>query len=399
MTTPPPFDAKPFEAIPFRLARHLRKDLSRVGEEIIRELHEDEPDWCDPAAAARVRERVMTGLVNFADLLEDPHGAWARQVQSYIDLGKRMAREGRGLDELHHALRQAGRAMFRSVKDELDALDIDRLTIGLLADAQFSYMDAVTAAVRVGHESEGEASPEVLARRRAALISLLLTEPGPDREAIQQAAEKARWMVPKTVSAAVLAPRDRSHHAPRLLPDGLIVDWGRNQPCILIPDPDGPGRNNLLAPLLRDWTVIVGMPVPVERAAESHRWARETLSLVDRGVIDDDRLVHCADHVTTLVMFGAKNLLDAMATTRLAPLDDLPVVQRERLTETLLSLLSHNFNATEAGRRMHVHPQTVRYRFRQLEKLFGKDLSDPQRCLEIEMILRTRSVLSRAAAV
>ncbi|GAA3240969.1 helix-turn-helix domain-containing protein [Actinocorallia longicatena] len=394
--TPPPFDARPFEAIPFRLARHLRIDLVRVGEEIVKELHQAETEWADPAVGARVREGVMGGLNHFAELAEDPHGGWARLSPGYVEMGKRLAREGRSPDEVHHALRQAGRAMWRSVKDVLDTLDIDRKTIGLLADAQFSYMDAVTAAVRFGHESEGEASPEVLARRRASLLSLLLAEPRPDRESVAGAADKARWTVPGTVAAAVLSPRDRSQQTPRLLPDGLLVDWGRNQPCVLIPDPEGPGRASLLKPLLREWIVVVGMPVPVERAAESHRWARETLALVERGVIDGDRLVHCADHVTTLVMFGAKNLLDAMATTRLAPLDGLPLVQRERLTETLLSLLSHNFNATEAGRRMHVHPQTVRYRFRQLEKLFGPDLSDPQRCLEIEMILRTRHALGRA---
>lgn len=393
----PTLDAAPFEALPPRLARHLRADLARVGEEVVRELRAAEPAWTDAAAAARVRERVMGGLAHFTELVEDPVGAWARLAPWYGDLGRRMAREGRGLDEVHHALRQAGRAVWRSVKGVLEDLDIDRPTIGLLADAQFTYMDAVAAAVRNGHEAEGEASPEVLNRRRSALLSLLLSGGPVEPEELTEAAARARWAVPATVAAAVLAPRDKAHQPPRLLPDGLIVDWGRAQPCVLVPDPDGPGRARLLDPLLREWHVVVGMTVPVDRAAESHRWARETLGLVERGVVAEEGVVRCADHVPTLVMFGAKNLLDTMAATRLAPLDGLPSVQRERLTETLLAMLSHNFNATEAGRRMHVHPQTVRYRLRRLEALFGDALYDPARQLELHLLLFARATAAASS--
>ncbi|WP_106400402.1 helix-turn-helix domain-containing protein [Actinocorallia populi] len=380
-----PLDVSSFEALPSRLVLHLRADLDRMAADLLRELEGGVP-------SERLRERVMSGLAHFADLVEEPRGAWSRLAPWYQDLGRRLAREGRGPEEVHQGLRQTGRAVWRSVKGVLETLDIDRATIGRLAEAQFSYMDAVAAAVRQGYEAEGEATPEVLERRRAALLSRLLAlEPGDSAEAaIAEAAGRARWPVPATAAVAVLAPRDPRHQPARPLSGGVLVDWGRARPRVLLPDPDGPGGARLLEPLLRDWIVVVGLTVPVRAAADSHRWAQQTLLLVERGVVPRDGLVRCADHVPTLVMFGAENLLDTMAPTRLAPLEGLPPVQRERLTETLLSLLAHNFNATEAGRRMHVHPQTVRYRFRQLEKLFGADLADPQRCLEIEMILRTR---------
>lgn len=380
-----PLDASSFEALPPRLVLHLRADLDRMAADLLRELEGGSP-------SERLRERVLSGLSHFADLVENPRGAWSRLAPWYQDLGRRLAREGRGPEEVHQGLRQTGRAVWRSVKGVLESLDIDRPTIGRLAEAQFSYMDAVAAAVRQGYEAEGEATPEVLARRRAVLLSRLLSpEPGDNDEAtVAKAAERARWTVPAAVAVAVLAPRDPRHQPAWPLPAGALVDWGRTRPRVLLPDPDGPGDARPLEPLLRDWIVVLGPTVPVRAAADSHRWARQTLLLVEHGIVPRDGLVRCADHVPSLVMFGAKNLLDTMAPTRLAPLDGLPLVQRERLIETLLSLLAHNFNATEAGRRMRVHPQTVRYRFRQLEKLFGADLSDPQRCLEIEMILRTR---------
>jgi hypothetical protein len=40
-----------------------------------------------------------------------------------------------------------------------------------------------------------------------------------------------------------------------------------------------------------------------------------------------------------------------------------------------------------------VHPQTVRYRLRQLEDLFGDQLLDPDLRFELEIVLRARHLL------
>jgi DNA-binding PucR family transcriptional regulator len=97
------------------------------------------------------------------------------------------------------------------------------------------------------------------------------------------------------------------------------------------------------------------------------------------------------------VIARAGELIDDAAATRLAPLGAVPPARRERLAETLLALLEHNFNAADASRRLRVHPQTVRYRLRHLQDLFGDDLRDPRRCLEMELILHARLV-NRGAA-
>jgi DNA-binding PucR family transcriptional regulator len=44
---------------------------------------------------------------------------------------------------------------------------------------------------------------------------------------------------------------------------------------------------------------------------------------------------------------------------------------------------------------VHVHPQTVRYRLRQVEDLFGDQLRDPDRRFELEVALRARHMLRR----
>jgi hypothetical protein len=44
--------------------------------------------------------------------------------------------------------------------------------------------------------------------------------------------------------------------------------------------------------------------------------------------------------------------------------------------------------------RLHVHPQTVRYRLRQLEELFGDQLLDPDLRFDLEIVLRARALLA-----
>ena len=64
--------------------------------------------------------------------------------------------------------------------------------------------------------------------------------------------------------------------------------------------------------------------------------------------------------------------------------------QADRLAETLLAWLESADNAGAAARHLHVHPQTVRYRLRQLTELFGDRLSDPDARFTLQVALRIR---------
>jgi hypothetical protein len=391
--TLPQLDGRPFQAIPSGLARRLRPYMGRAADGLVRELLRPAPHGAprvDESQAAGVRADFVDWLEHFYDLIEDPEPAWERMISVQVATGRRMARDGQSPDEMHRAMRRSARAAWRSLTALADALDIDRATMALIADAQFSYMDAVSALVRHGYETETETSAEAARRRRSHLLNLLLTDPPPTAGEVAVAAREAQWALPRTVAAAVVHPRDTGNfQAPPALP-GVLVDTSRSDPRLVVPDPDGPGRAGLLNTMLRDWVVVIGPTVSTTGVAESMRWAQDALVLARRGVIRDDDLVRCADHVPTLVIFRAEELIEGAAATRLAPLSALSPMQVQRLSETLLALLENNFNATEVGSRLHVHPQTVRYRLRHLEELFGEDLQDPHRCLEMEMILHAR---------
>ncbi|MBO2455733.1 helix-turn-helix domain-containing protein [Actinomadura barringtoniae] len=371
----PRLDTRPFEAIPRELAARLRPYTRQDG------APEGGQDFLD----------------GFCSLIEDPQSAREHVASRCVDLGRQLAREGRDLADVHGRLRRSGRAVWRTLNGAVDALDLDRAVLGHIAEAHFGYLDAVSELVARGHDAETSGTADAQHRRRTRLLALLLADPGTgpnagvDADAVGEAARSAGWDPPRTAAVVNLHPRDVTDREFPPMPPDVLVDVDGAEPCLLLPDPDGPGRLRLLEPLLPRWIVAVGPTVPLSRAAESARWAREAALLARRGTLPHHEVIRTIDHVPTLVVFQAQDLIEQLAAERLAPLNELTPVQAERLSETLLALLENRFNATEVGELLHIHPQTVRYRLRHLEELFGDELRDPRRCLEIEMILHARA--------
>jgi DNA-binding PucR family transcriptional regulator len=162
-----------------------------------------------------------------------------------------------------------------------------------------------------------------------------------------------------------------------------------------VPDPDGPGRAAAVERALRGWLAAIGPAVPLARASVSLRWARRALALARGGVIASGGApVRCDRHLSTLLILADEDLARALRSTRLAPLARLRPAQRDRIAETLLAWLQLGENAAEVAHRMHVHPQTVRYRLRQIHELFGDQLRDPDTRFELQVALRARKLLT-----
>jgi len=146
---------------------------------------------------------------------------------------------------------------------------------------------------------------------------------------------------------------------------------------------------------LRGWAGAVGPAVPLARASSSLRWARQALALAKRGLAPaSGGVIRCAGQLSTLVIFADEELVRTLTATRLDPLQRLRPAQQETLRETLLCWLQSGGNAREVARRLHVHPQTTRYRMRQLTLLFGEELHEPDARFELEIALRAEQLLS-----
>ncbi|WP_234311771.1 helix-turn-helix domain-containing protein [Streptomyces griseus] len=129
--------------------------------------------------------------------------------------------------------------------------------------------------------------------------------------------------------------------------------------------------------------------------ARSLRRASEALGLMRRGILPSGGPVRCRDHLSTLLLLRDEALVDAPAERTPRPPEGVRPPQRERLAQTLLSRLSSGRNVGEVALRLAVHPQTVRYRMRQLDELFGAQLRDPTAQFETERALRALELRDR----
>jgi DNA-binding PucR family transcriptional regulator len=157
---------------------------------------------------------------------------------------------------------------------------------------------------------------------------------------------------------------------------------------LIIPDPDGPGRRAAIEAELRDWAAAIGPTVPVTQAARSLRSARRTLELAAHLELDTATPIRSQDHTLTLVLLHGQEMMNDLVDHLLAPLDTFRGhSRRQRLCQTLLMCLQCGFNAAEVAARLHLHPQTIRYRIRQLEEAFGPSIHDPTRNLDYQAAL------------
>jgi DNA-binding PucR family transcriptional regulator len=99
-------------------------------------------------------------------------------------------------------------------------------------------------------------------------------------------------------------------------------------------------------------------------------------------------LIVADEHLPALLLAAAPGIAADLARTRLAPLDGLAEGPRERLVITLRAYLDRPGQVQAIASALDVHPQTVRYRLKQLRELFGDRLEDPDARFELSLALR-----------
>ncbi|MEU5808757.1 helix-turn-helix domain-containing protein [Streptomyces sp. NPDC047718] len=230
-------------------------------------------------------------------------------------------------------------------------------------------------------------------RARRELFSALTSDMPMAEIALSELARAANWPLPPEIRAIALVTPGETQQLAAALDDALAGMVG-GQPCLLVPSPEDPDARASLEVLLRGRFAAVGHPVAPRDTSHSLRWALRLLALTPNRTGLDGRPLFVDDHLSTLLLLQDEPLAHALAARWLRPLADLTPRQSERLEVTLLAWLEGG-GAPEAAKALSVHPQTVRYRMRQLEKLFGPGLRDPRTRFELEMALRSRRLIAQ----
>ncbi len=260
-----------------------------------------------------------------------------------------------------------------------------------LVDAGYEYLDGlVDQSVRGYAEAAARQAGERLRLQRR-LMELLLAEHhrGDPAEALSERAARIGWPLPDKVAVGVLLRPAREAVAPAV-GQGVLLDMEYEQPRMVVPEPDAAGRPELLHRALTGWAGAIGPPVPLADAAKSLRWAEAAVRLMERGLLPPGEVLYCTEHTEALVLLQPEELIDDLALRCLAPLAHCGPTHGRRLAETLLAWLETRGGAPEVAARLGVHPQTVRYRLRQIRELWGDEVDDPDRRFELELVLRAQ---------
>jgi hypothetical protein len=432
-----------FAAVPTEAAEVLRPALPGLADEMIAAIAHEVPDYAramEGTFGQLVRLGVEVALRRFVDMVADPAADVTRARDTYVNLGRGEFHAGRSLDALLAAYRVGARLAWRRFVEAGTAGGLPPEAMYSLGEAIFAYIDEISAESADGYAEEQSAAAGESQRRRRRLVRLLAQDPPPAQEAIRTAAQAAAWALPRQVAALVAAEADTSAGASGATPGGgepvsgeEIVDAigarlarrlgggavggaAGGIACVFVPDPDAPGRRRQIAAVIgadndpagrrggadrtrgddpagdgggsgRDSSAVgdrvaLGPTVPWHRAAASLRRATSAFRLGIPG------LVVAEDHLVTLVLHADRELAADLAASRLAPLADLADGPRARLTETLRAWLDRPGQVQAVAAELGVHPQTVRYRLRQLRELFGTRLEDPEARFELALALR-----------
>jgi hypothetical protein len=387
---PKTIDSEPWRGLPPEVADLLEPELPAITGEILETIAREVPEYARPLEGRfgrGVRTGVGEALLQFLALIRDPDQGRERGREVYVELGRGEQRVGRTLDSLQAAYRIGARVAWRRIAAVGREAGLEPEPLMLLAEAIFAYIDELSADSVEGYAEAQAAVEDLRRRRRQELATSLLRDPPATAADLAATAQAAGWQLPGRLAAIACADDDLGAVTTRLPAETLVTVFD-DTGCILLPDPEGPGRLDQLRRAASKTRLAVGPATEPSQAAGSWELAKDLLLAMQTGAISGAGLLRAEDHLADLLLAGNPQLTALLAARHLAPLDGLTRRAQERMRETALACVRHHGNAVAMAAELHVHPQTARYRIARLRELFGDDLDDPDVRFELELALR-----------
>jgi hypothetical protein len=384
-------DSEPWRGLPGNVAALIEPELPAITEEILATIAREVPEYARPLEGRfgrGIRTGVDEALLQFVALIRDPEAGREPGRGVYVQLGRGEQRQGRTLDSLQAAYRIGARVAWRRIAAAGRRANLEAEPLTLLAEAIFAYIDELSADSVDGYAEAQAEVEDVRRRRRHELVLMLVRGQPADPADLAAAAQAAGWPIPGRVAAAACAERDLAAAGRRLPPDSLatVLD---GTGCLLLPDPDGPGRSQALARVAARSRLALGPAAEPAGLPESWSLALTLLRASDAGALPSSGLLRAEDHLGDLLLFEGLPLASRIAARRLERFRDLTEKARRRMLETALAHVRHHGNAVAMAAEMQIHPQTARYRIARLRELLGDQLDDPDARFELELALRS----------
>ncbi|WP_183407782.1 helix-turn-helix domain-containing protein [Nocardioides marmoriginsengisoli] len=381
-----------------------RDVLLQLSQPIVDQVRAEVPAYRGPDGGRRhqlISRAADAALDAFVEIAARRAPVPRKLDELFHRMGWGEAQDGNDTENLELAMQVAMRVIWRHLTDF--AVDRNQTVEGLrdLIDALLEYRDHLHAQLMSGHSMWGRDPYYDENRARVRLWDLLwggtvgrispLRPLGLDTEVMNEAALQAGWPVPDQVVAIAVS----YHGKPPPLPETaeVLAKLQADRLHLLCPA-------DLVGTIVSDLTrsatdrrVVVSWPVTPEESGSALLWSLRALDLVQLGVIPPTQVVRCVDHTIQLWLHAEPLMRRRLCQELLEPLLAESPNSREILSETLLTWLETRDSAPAIAARLDVHPQTVRYRWRRINELFGEALHDPEFVIQITLVLKSSLLL------
>jgi hypothetical protein len=319
-------------------------------------------------------------------------------------LGHREAKRGNDPGPMVAALRIASRCAWEQLADFAVAQQFSGATVRDISASLMQYADHLRDQLLSGFELGSRFTTQDRASSRARLMDFIIHSTvgrisplrplGMDHSELRRLAEAAAWPLPDQVVALGVS----FHGSAPVLPDrdDVLSRVRADRVFVLCPAQDAEDLVEFIARSGTDRRVALSWPVDPDEAGSAFLWTARALDLVRLGVIAPTPLVRCSDHVTQLWLQAEPSMRQRLCQDLLKPLLAETPNSREILSDTLLAWLETRDSAPAIAARLDVHPQTVRYRWKRINELFGESLHDPEFVLQMTMVLKASLLMWKA---
>ncbi len=309
---------EPWRGLPSSIADVIEPELDAVTDEILATIAQEVPEYARPLEGAfgrGVRTGVTEALRQFVAVVRDPDAGRGPGREVYVGLGGGELRQGRTLDSLQSAYRVGARVAWRRLAAAARREGVTPEVLSLLAESIFAYIEELSADSVEGYAEARSQLEGERRRRRRELVTLMLREPSVDGADLRAAADAAGWRVPRAL-APLAVPEDELARLLRRLPQDSLATTVEGAGCVIVPDPDGPGRAEELESAAGRVRAVLGPATDPPGLAAS--WAL-ALALLHAG--EESGLLRVDDSLTELLLREGRELVNRMGARRLAPLD------------------------------------------------------------------------------
>ena len=350
-----------------------------------------------------LRRAIRDNVGALAHVISQGREIHRDELEQIQRTGARRAQQSIPLDDVLHAYRTVSRVCWSELAEECKKQPGDALGATIeLADSVLRYTDEISTGVAQAYakaqraivrEREGmrrefladllygtDVAPEDILRRAhsfgydLSLSYLALVGIGPTSDGNREStlAAATTKIIGEGGDPIVL---QKGEHSIALLPGEPVSD-----PAV-VPE-------KLIAELGGGWRFGVGGPAPgLEGIRRAYLEAREALE-IGMALSSEERVFRFDELLPYHFLRVEPALVDRFVTQTLGPLIEYDSRRKGELIKTLEAYFAADGSVKMAGERLFAHPHTVTYRLKQIEKLTGWSLRDPEDKLRLQLGLR-----------